>query len=167
MKRTSRFLEFAVACCAICILATLAQNTTVPETHGIAVANMDRSVKPGDDFYHYANGDWTKRTEIPPDRPKVGVFSRLADLSNKRTADLIEEIAKSNPPAGSGLRKVADLFNSYMNESAIEVKGLAPVPPQLEAIAAIHDKRELARALGETLRADVDALNNTNFYTPN
>jgi putative endopeptidase len=167
MKRTSRFLEFAVACCAICILATLAQNTTVPETHGIAVANMDRSVKPGDDFYHYANGDWIKRTEIPPDRSKVGVFSRLADLSNKRTADLIEEIAKSNPPAGSGARKVADLYDSYMDEAAIEAKGLAPLRPHLEAIAGIHDKQELAHDLGETLRADVDALNNTNFYTPN
>jgi len=167
MKQTPRFLKFAVVCCAICILATLAQNATVPETHGIAVANMDRSVKPGDDFYQYANGDLIKRTEIPPDRAEVDVFSSLADLSNKRTADLIEEIAKSNPATGSGARKVADLYNSYMDEAAIEAKGLAPLRPHLDAIAGIHDKQELARAFGETLRADVDALNNTNFYTPN
>jgi endothelin-converting enzyme/putative endopeptidase len=167
MNRTPRFLEFAVACCAIFILATVAQNATVPETHGISVANMDRSVKPGDDFYHYANGDWAKRTEIPPDRAEVDVFSRLADLSNQRTADLIAEIAKSNPPAGSGERKVADLYNSYMDEAGIEAKGLAPLRPHLDAIAGIHDKKELARAFGESLRADVDALNNTNFYTPN
>ncbi|HEY1482339.1 MAG TPA: M13 family metallopeptidase, partial [Candidatus Acidoferrum sp.] len=167
MNRTPRFLEFAVACCAIFILATVAQNATVPETHGISVANMDRSVKPGDDFYHYANGDWAKRTEIPPDRAIVDVFSRLADLSNQRTADLIAEIAKSNPPAGSGARKVADLYNSYMDEAGIEAKGLAPLRPHLDAIAGIHDKKELARAFGESLRADVDALNNTNFYTPN
>ncbi|HEY3616363.1 MAG TPA: M13 family metallopeptidase, partial [Candidatus Sulfotelmatobacter sp.] len=167
MNRTPRFLEFAVACCAIFILATVVQNATVPETHGISVANMDRSVKPGDDFYHYANGDWAKRTEIPPDRAIVDVFSRLADLSNQRTADLIAEIAKSNPPAGSGARKVADLYNSYMDEAGIEAKGLAPLRPYLDAIAGIHDKKELARAFGESLRADVDALNNTNFYTPN
>jgi endothelin-converting enzyme/putative endopeptidase len=128
---------------------------------------MDRSVKPGDDFYRYANGDWAKRTEIPPDRAIVDVFSRLADLSNQRTADLIAEIAKSNPPAGSGARKVADLYNSYMDEAGIEAKGLAPLRPHLDAIAGIHDKQELARAFGESLRADVDALNNTNFYTPN
>ncbi len=163
MKRTPKFLKFAVACCAICTFATLAQNATVPGTHGIAVANMDRSVKPGDDFYQYANGDWTKRTEIPPDRAEVDVFSRLGDLSNKRTADLIEEIAKSDPPAGSGARKVADLYNSYMDEAGIEAKGVAPLRPHLEAIAGIRDKQELARALGETLRADVDALNNTNY----
>jgi putative endopeptidase len=165
MKLILRF--FAAACIATCILAASAQNAPSPETHGIAVANMDRSVKPGDDFYQYANGEWIKRTEIPPDRAEVDVFSKLADLSNKRTADLIEEIAKSNPPAGSGARKVADLYNSYMDEAAIEAKGLAPLRPHLEAITAIHDRRELARALGETLRADVDALNNTNFHTAN
>ncbi len=128
---------------------------------------MDLSVKPGDDVYRYANGVWIKRTEIPPDRAGVDVFSILEDLSNKRTADLIEEIAKSNPPAASDARKVADLFNSYMDEAAIETKGLAPLRPHLDAINAIHDKRELAHALGETLRADVDALNNTNYHTPN
>jgi putative endopeptidase len=160
-------LKFAVLCLATFTLAVSAQNASITETHGIAVGNMDRSVKPGDDFYQFCNGEWIKRTEIPPDRAEVDVFSRLADLSNKRTADLIEEIAKSNPPAGSGQRKVADLFNSYMDEGAIETKGLAPLRPHLDAIAALHDKRELALALGETLRADVDALNNTNFYTPN
>ena len=137
------------------------------KTHGIVVANLDRSVKPGDDFYRFANGDWIKRTEIPPDRAAVDVFTKLADLSNKRTNDLINEIAKSNAAAGSGERKVADLFNSYMNESAIEAKGMAPLKPHLDAIAAIRDKKELARALGETLRADVDALNNTNYHTEN
>ena len=54
-----------------------------------------------------------------------------------------------------------------MDEAAIEAKGLAPLRPHLEAIAAIRDKRELARALGESLRQDVDPLNNTNFHTPN
>ena len=124
-------------------------------------------IKPGDDFGDYANGKWIKRTEIPSDRAGVGVFTKLADESNKRTAALIEELAKSNSPAGSEARKVADLYNSYMDEAGIEVEGLTPLRPHLEAIAAIYDKRELARALGETLRADVDALNNTNFHTPN
>ena len=126
---------------------------------------MDRSVKPGDNFYEYCNGDWIKRTEIPPDRSRIGVFSTLADLSDKRTAALIEEAAKSGGAAGSSSRKIADLYNSYMDEAAIEAKGLAPLQPHLKAIAAISNKKELAAALGETLRADVDALNNTNFHT--
>jgi putative endopeptidase len=88
-------------------------------------------------------------------------------LSNKRTLGLIEEAVKENATAGSNNRKVADLYTSYMDEAGIEAKGLDPLRPHLEAIAAIHDKRELARALGESLRADVDALNNTNFHTAN
>jgi endothelin-converting enzyme/putative endopeptidase len=88
-------------------------------------------------------------------------------MSNQRMADLIAEIAKSNPPAGSESRKVADLYNSYMDEAGIEAKGLSPLQSHLKAIAAIRNKRQLARVLGETLRADVDALNNTNYHTPN
>jgi endothelin-converting enzyme/putative endopeptidase len=170
MRFILKFLPRVIAAYALLAVASLAaysQDAPPQDVHGIAVANMDRSVKAGDDFFGYANGEWVKRTEIPPDRGRIGVFSRLDDLSSKRTAGLIEEAAKANPPAGSGVRKVADLYNSYMNEAAIEAKGLAPLRPHLDAIAAIHDKRELARALGESLRADVDALNNTNFHTSN
>jgi endothelin-converting enzyme/putative endopeptidase len=160
--------KLAASCVlALWILPAAAQNAAKPQTHGIAADHMDTAVKPGDDFYLYTNGAWIKRTEIPPDRASIGVFSTLTDLSNKRTAGLIAEAAKSAPPAGSNARKIADLYNSYMDESAIEAKGIEPLRPRLAAIAAIHDQRELARALGETLRADVDALNNTNFHTPN
>jgi putative endopeptidase len=149
----------------ISLLAAHAQDTPQQTTHGIAVANMDKSVKPGDNFYEYANGDWIKRTELPPDRSRIGVFSALADQSDKRTAALIEESAKAGGQPGSGPRKIGDLYTSYMDEAGIEAKGLAPVQPHLKAIAAISNKRELATVLGETLRADVDALNNTNFHT--
>ena len=95
------------------------------------------------------------------------MLGHSANLSRKSTEALIEEAAKANAPAGSNARKIADLYNSYMDESTIEARGLAPLRPQLDAIAAILDKHELAQAFGESLRADVDALNNTNFHTPN
>jgi putative endopeptidase len=167
MKRTLAFTTILVSTAFILSLPFSAQNRPLQEVHGIAVENMDFSVKPGDNFYLYTNGNWIKHTVIPPDRAGVNVFSRLSDLSTQRTQALIEDIVKSNPPAGSDLRKVADLYNSYIDESAIESKGLAPLGPHLNAIAAIHDKRELAYALGKTLRADVDALNTTNFHTQN
>ena len=172
MKFTSKGLALVrVAACALVFLPLISSfaqdHASKPDVHGVAVANMDRSVQPGDDFYHYVNGDWIKRTEIPPDRPGVGVFTKIADLTNKRTAELIEEASKSKAPAGSSARQIADLYNSFMDEAAIESTGLAPLRPHLQAISAIRDKHELARALGESLRADVDALNNTNFHTPN
>ena len=168
MRSAQKFLNSALSLVAIIafgLLAAYAQGAPKRETHGINVANMDRSVKPGDNFHLYCNGDWIKRTEIPPDRSRLSVFATLADVSDKRTSTLIEEAAKSGGAAGSSARKIADLYNSYMDEAAIEAKGLAPLQPHLKAIAAISNKRELASALGETLRADVDALNNTNFHT--
>ncbi len=170
MTFMTQSLNSLVKCAAVFALALVVfpiqgQDATEPETHGINISNMDRSVKPGDNWYEYCNGEWLKRTEIPPDRSRIGVFNKLADLSDKRTAGLIEETAKSNAPAGSNERKIADLYNSYMDEAGIEAKGLAPLKPQLDAIAAIQDKKTLAYALGQTLRADVDALNNTNFHT--
>ena len=177
MKCTRKSPKISVVRAVMCALLTLPllaapwQNANMDapkqETHGIVVANMDSSVKPGDDFHEYADGGWMKRIEIPPDRARIGVFNSLADLSSKRTVGLIEEAAKANAPAGSNVNKIAGLYNSYMDEAAIEAKGVAPLRPHLDAIAAIHDKRELARALGESLRSDVDALNNTNFHTDN
>jgi len=167
MKANQKLSVCFLACFVFVALLAQSQNASIQEEHGIVASSIDTSVKPGDDFYHFANGNWINRVEIPPDRAAVDVWTKLGDLSNQRMADLIKEIANSDEPAGSGLRKVADLYNSYMDEAAIESKGIAPLKTRLDAIAAIKDKKQLARALGETLRADVDALNNTNFHTPN
>jgi endothelin-converting enzyme/putative endopeptidase len=152
---------------AILLPAFALDDAPKADVHGVVVGNMDPSVRPGDDFYEYANGAWIKRTEIPPDRARVGMFTQIAQLTDKRIAEIIEEAAKANAPAGSSSRQIAELYNSFMDEAGIEAKGMAPLKPHLEVIQGIRDKKELARALGETLRADVDALNNTNFHTPN
>jgi putative endopeptidase len=134
---------------------------------GIDLGNMDRSIKPGDNFYLYSNGGWLNRTELAPDRAAIGVFNRLDDLSRKQSAAIIEDAAKSNAPAGSNQRKIADFYNAFMDEAAIESKGLEPIKPHLAEIAAVHDRHELAIELGKGLRADVDLLNNAVFQTPN
>lgn len=144
-----------------------AADTNAPVTHGIRVDNLDSAVKPGDDFYRYANGGWIARTEIPADRAGIGVFSVLADQSSKNVAAIIEEVAKSNPAPGSETRKIADVYNAYMDEARIDSLGTRPLSPHLAAIAAIRSQHELAFALGTTLRADVDLLNNAVFSTDN
>ena len=156
---------------AVLVSASLAcaQNPSITSgsAHGIAVSHIDPAVKPGDNFYLYANGDWIAHTQIPPDRAGIGVFSTLADRSNKQVASIIEEVSKSNPPAGSNERKIADLYNAFMDEKAIDDLGTRPLAPHLAVIASIKDRHELAIALGKTLRADVDLLNNAVFSTPN
>jgi putative endopeptidase len=136
-------------------------------TAGVDLAGMDRSVKPGDNFFLYANGTWIKNTPIPPDRSSYGVGSMLDELTSRRVADLIKEAAGARAPAGSDLRKIGDYYASFMDTTAIDAAGLKPIRPLLDTIAAIRDRTGLARFLGSTLRADVDVLNNTNYYTEN
>ena len=177
MRHTRKSVEASLLGVAVCALTAVSlcafQSQDAPkgvstgDAHGIVVANMDPQVKPGDDFFGYTNGRWLRRTEIPPDRSDVGVNTELEDLTNTRTAKLIEEMAKSNADPASNAGKIAALYNSYTDEAAIESKGVTPLRPHLDAIAAIRDKQELARSLGESLRADVDPLNNTNYHTAN
>jgi len=142
--------------------------TKKPElTSGIDVAGMDKSVAPGDDFNAYTNGGWIKATPIPADKSDYGIFTMLADETRKRTVDLIQNAGKDGSPANEEVRKVGDFYNSYMDEAGIESKGLAPLKPQLDAVAKIADRRALAQAIGAHLRADVDPLNDTNFQTGN
>jgi putative endopeptidase len=138
---------------------------SLPTGPAVNLSYMDRSVRPGDDFWAYANGEWLKTSEIPADRAWTAPALPLEDAMEVRVKGIIDEAAKA--PGGDKSRKIADLYGSFMDEAAIEAKGLKPLQPHLDAIKAIQNKKELARALGETLRADVDALNNTNFHTAN
>lgn len=134
---------------------------------GIDVAGMDKSVTPGDDFNSYANGGWIKATPIPADKASFGIFTVLADDTRKRLLALIQDSAKGGSATDGDVRKVGDFYSSFMDEAAIEAKGIAPLKPKLDGIAAIKDRKDLARVLGSEVRADVDALNNTNFETGN
>ena len=140
-------------------------NATTSAPHDIDRASMDTSVSPGDDFYHYANGAWLKNTEIPADRASYGVFDILVEESQQRTKGLLEEAASGKAAAGSDERKIGDYYASYLDEATIEKRGVTPLEPVLNAIAAIADRRALSRWIGQSLRADVDPLNATNFYT--
>jgi putative endopeptidase len=139
-----------------------------PVPSGLDFAGMDKSVNPGDDFYEYVNGGWMKATPIPADKPSYGLFAILADETRKRTQELIQEAGGSaSGGASPEMQKIGNFYSSFMDEATIESKGISPVKPQLDSIAAIQDRHTLARAIGGTLRADVDPLNSTNFQTQN
>ncbi len=126
---------------------------------------MDRAIKPGDDFYGYANGGWMKATVIPPDRPVIASFTIVEEEVTRRTAELIQAAGKAKAAEGSPAGMVGAYYDAWMNEEAIEKRGLDPIKAELDAIAGITDGASLARVLGAGLRADVDSLNNTNFHT--
>ncbi|HTD11905.1 MAG TPA: M13 family metallopeptidase [Steroidobacteraceae bacterium] len=172
MPRVTRSLASLIRVCiavsgaTLSLAAAASPDTATPASHGLDVAGIDRGVAPGDDFFRYANGAWLKANEIPADRSSYGTGAQVAELTAKRTADLIREAAKTSAP-GSDARRVGDYYATYMDEATIEKLGLAPLQPALQRVDAIRDRKDLARALGAALRADVDVLNSTNFQTPN
>src|SRR6185437_10832637 len=163
-----RLRSFAILALALVLIGPIsAQANKVRPVTGLDLAGMDTTVQPGDSFFQYANGTWLKQTEIPADRSSMSSDVGLSDLTDRRTADLIKEVATSDAPAGSDRRKIRDYYASFMDTTAIERKGLAPLKPALDSIASIKDRTGLARYLGTTLRADVDIFNATNLYTSN
>jgi putative endopeptidase len=144
------------------------QSAQAPGTElGIVPASMDTSVKPGDDFFAFANGSWVKNTPIPEDRSNIGAFYIADQERERQTKELIAEILKSNPSADSNEGKIANYYNAFLNTDAIDRAGLNPARADLDAIARISDKKALSAGIGGTLRADTDPLNATNFRTEN
>ena len=126
-------LVAAIALAASAPLASLVAQQSDPSP-GLDLAGMDRTVKPGENFFYYANGTWLKRTAIPPDRGSYGASAILAELTDRRVADLIQEAAKADVPAGSELRKIGDYYTSFMDTVGIEAAGLKPLQPALDSI---------------------------------
>lgn len=131
----------------------------------IDAAGMDKAVKPGDDFFAYANGAWDKATEIPADRSTWGGNAILSEQVSKDVAALIEGAAASKPKPGSEAAMIADFYAAYMDEAGIEAKGTAPLKAELATIDAINDAKGLASYFGSTLRAECDVMNNTQLTT--
>ncbi len=130
---------------------------------GFDTAGMDRSVNPGDDFYAFANGNWVKSTEIPADRSRYNSFAVLTEKALTRTRAILDEASK--PEASGDARKIGDYYSAFMDEDAIEARGVAPIQPELDAIAALADHASLSAKLGSLVRADVDLMNSTDYYT--
>ena len=126
-----------------------AQSTQKPAlgAWGVDLTGMDKSVKPGDDFFDYVNGTWYKSAVIPPDRTATGSFPDLTILSEQRMAALVKGLeTKSQPNAEE--RKIRDLYDAYTDTGAIEKNGLAPAKKDLASIAALQALDEIARAMG-------------------
>ena len=116
---------------------------------GFDEAGMDRTVKPGDSFYAYANGGWAKTTPIPPDRSNYGAFIALEELSLQRSRDILEAAAKA---PGS---KIGDLYASFMDEAAADAAGVRPLQPTLAGIRAAATRPALAGEMGRLMRIGV------------
>ena len=117
-------------------------------TWGIDTDGMDRSVRPGQDFFRYVSGNWAEDTPIPADRSSYGNFAVLRDLSEARVRGLVEGYKPGNPATDGDQAKVAALYAGFMDEAAIQALGAKPLAPKLEAIRATRDKTAFATLMG-------------------
>ncbi len=140
-------------------------DATAAHSNSVDIAGMDATIKPGNDFYGYANGHWQQSAEIPADRSSTGVFFHIFEKAEQRNAELIKDAGASHPVAGSNARRIADYYAAYMDAAAIEKRGLDPLKSTLASIDGIASRTELARVLGSELRADEDPINSTNLHT--
>jgi putative endopeptidase len=132
--------------------------TAAPADEGPVTHDVDRSIKPGDDFYRYSNGGWLRTAAIPAGQSSFDTRAILAEKTSQRVRALIEEAAAAQPVRGSAAQKVGAYYASFMDEDGIEAKGLTPLAQEMAIISAIANKTSLSAYLGTTLNSEVDGL---------
>ena len=118
---------------------------------GFDLAGRDTAVRPGDDFFSYANGGYIQKTEIPADRSWYGTVNILRDLSEVRVHAILEGAAVNapvQPAAGDVQGKIGAFYKAFMDEKAVEALDAKPLAPDLDAIRAASDRAQLAALMG-------------------
>ena len=148
MRRSLMLLaSLVLAGCAI--TANMPAEKPAIGSWGVDLAGMDTAIKPGDDFYHYVNGTWIKRAEIPADRASIGSFDTLRTLSETRMKAIMADLnAKPESELTADERKLRDLYNAFVDVKQIEDRGLEPVKADLDYLAGLKTREDVARAMG-------------------
>ena len=121
---------------------TAAMSASAQTSKGIDLANMDRSVKPGNDFYEYAIGGWRKAHPLDAEHARNGSFTDLDEMNQKRILGLINEYSSTPQVHGTLGQKIGTLYNLAMDSVRLNREGAAPLQPILKKIADITDRRE-------------------------
>ena len=132
--------------------ATPAVLADSPPVSGIQTADMNKAVRAQNDFFEYANGAWLGKVQIPPDRSRYGVDVIMAEQSLVQLRELIEGARNSTD---ADARKVADLYDSFMDEARIEQQGVRPLQPELELIDAIKSADDIGPLMAQLDRLGV------------
>ena len=110
---------------------------------GIHMGDLDKSVRPADDFYEYACGGWMKANPLPAAYSRYGSFDRLAEDNNKRINGILKELQENTYPAGSVEQKLSDLYKLAMDSARREQDGLAPAMPIIKRLETAKTKEQL------------------------
>src|ERR1051326_1018806 len=124
------------------------------------VTNMDTSVKPGDDFFMYANGGWIKRTQIPPEYSRWGSFNQLIEKNNDALHEIAEKASRTkvDPKTAPEVQKVGDYYASGMDEKTIEQMRAKPLHDELAKIDGMKDRNDLLKEIAHLHSIGVNVL---------
>jgi putative endopeptidase len=125
---------------------------------GIDADALDPAVRPQDDLFAHVNGHWLATTDIPEERGRYGTFDILRERAAEDVRALVDEVSAGAPAAGTVAAKVGDLYASFMDEGAVEARGVAPLQADLERIAEARDGDDVVRLLGSLGRDGVTGL---------
>lgn len=146
MKKITMVAALAVAALAADAQAPAAVQGAV---HGVNKADMDMSVRPGDDFYQYAGGGWLKANPMKPEYSSYGVFNDLAETNRKQIRELFENLSKEKHAFGSVGQKVADLYNMAMDSVRLNKEGAAPLQKDLDKVKAFSKKADFTAFIAD------------------
>ena len=146
MKKITMVAALAVAALAADAQAPAAAQGAV---HGVNKADMDMSVRPGDDFYQYAGGGWLKANPMKPEYSSYGVFNDLAETNRKQIRELFENLSKEKHAFGSVGQKVADLYNMAMDSVRLNKEGAAPLQKDLDKVKAFSKKADFTAFMAD------------------
>jgi endothelin-converting enzyme/putative endopeptidase len=107
---------------------------------GVDLTGIDKSVKPGDDFWTYVNGAWDARTTIAADRASAGYGLKLTDEAEVNVRAILDDMARNPAQFGAKGNQIGDLYASWMDEAGIEARGTAPLKPYLDRMGGVTDK---------------------------
>ena len=124
-------------------LAMMTASASAQLKSGINLNDLDKSVRPADDFYEYACGGWMKANPLPAAYSRYGSFDRLAEDNNKRINGILKELQENTYPAGTVEQKLSDLYKLAMDSARREKEGLAPVMPLIKRLEAAKKKEQL------------------------
>jgi len=127
---------------AICA-AALTSCTDNQKPTGLDYTNMDTTVRPGDDFFKYATGNWITNNPQPDMFPRWGSFTKLGDDNTKQLAELIQNIAAQQNEPGTVAQKIGDLYNLSMDSVRLNAEGFEPIRPYVEKVKAVQTREEL------------------------
>ena len=127
----------------IMALATTVVTASAQLRSGINMNDLNKNVRPGDDFYEYACGGWMKANPLPAAYSRYGSFDRLAEDNNKRINGILKELQENTYPAGTIEQKLSDLYKLAMDSARREQDGLAPVMPFIKKLEGAKTKDQL------------------------